>query len=172
MSKGVEQMEADVVVMGSGAAGMAAANAAAEGRARVVIVEKLRHHGGTSNFSQGLFAVGSAMQRQRYVGLTPDEAFKTAMEYSHWRANPRLVRAVIDRSADTISWLQKQGVEFVEPVTMFYDAPRTWHILKGAPRAGGRGSAMIKVLLARAKERGAQLLLATRVTRISVHKLT
>ena len=109
MSKGVEQMEADVVVMGSGAAGMAAANAAGEGRARVVIVEKLRHHGGTSNFSQGLFAVGSAMQRQRYVGLTPDEAFKTAMEYSHWRANPRLVRAVIDRSADTISWLQKTG---------------------------------------------------------------
>ncbi len=166
MSKGVEQMEADVVVMGSGAAGMAAAVSAAEGRARVVIVEKLRHHGGTSNFAQGLFAVGSAMQRQRYVGLTPDEAFKTAMEYSHWRANPRLVRAVIDRSADTISWLQKQGVEFAEPVTMFYDAPRTWHILKGAPRAGGRGSAMIKVLLAKAKERGAQLLLATQVTRI------
>jgi fumarate reductase flavoprotein subunit len=159
-------MEADVVVIGSGAAGMAAALTAAEEGAKVVIMEKLRHHGGTSNFAQGMFAVESNMQRQRYIGLTRDEAFKTAMDYSHWRANPRLVRAIIDKSASTIAWLQKQGVEFVEPVTMFYDAPRTWHILKGRPRAGGRGSAMIKVLVAKAKEKGADLWLATSIKKI------
>jgi len=159
-------METDIVVIGSGAGGMASALTAAEGGAEVIIFEKLRHHGGTSNFAQGLFAVGSNMQKQRYIGLTPDEAFKTAMDYSHWRANPRLVRAVVDQSAETIAWLQKQGVEFVEPVTMFYDAPRTWHILKGAPRAGGRGSAMIKVLAARAKEKGAALRLGTSVKKI------
>jgi len=138
----------------------------AEAGAKVIVFEKLRHHGGTSNFAQGLFAVESDMQRQRYIGFTRDEAFKTAMNYSHWRANPYLVRTVIDKSADTIKWLQKQGVQFVEPVTMFYDAPRTWHILKGKPRAGGRGSAMIKALVARAKERAAELWLATPVKKI------
>jgi fumarate reductase flavoprotein subunit len=161
-----DPMEADVVVIGSGAAGMAAALTATEGGAKVIVFEKLRHHGGTSNFAQGLFAVGSNMQWQRYIGITCDEAFKTAMDYSHWRANPYLVRTIIDKSAETIAWLQKQGVEFVEPVTMFYDAPRTWHILRGQPRAGGRGSAMIKVLVARAKERGTDLWLATPVKKI------
>jgi fumarate reductase flavoprotein subunit len=159
-------MEADVVVIGSGAAGMAAALTAAEGGVKVIIFEKMRHHGGTSNFAQGMFAVESDMQRQRYIGITRDEAFKTAMDYSHWRANPYLVRAIIDKSAETIVWLQKRGVEFVEPVTMFYDAPRTWHILKGLPRAGGRGSAMIKVLVARAKERGSELWFGTPVKKI------
>ena len=38
--------EIDVVVIGSGAAGMAAALTAAEGGAKVIIFEKLRHHGG------------------------------------------------------------------------------------------------------------------------------
>ena len=159
-------METDVVVIGSGAAGMVAALTAAEAGAKVSVLEKLRHQGGTSNFAQGLFAVESNMQRERYIGITCDEAFKTAMDYSHWRANPYLVRAIINKSASTISWLQKQGVEFVEPVTMFNNAPRTWHILKGKPRAGGRGSAMIKVLVVRAKERGVDLWLATPVKKI------
>jgi fumarate reductase flavoprotein subunit len=159
-------MEADVVVIGSGAAGMAAALTSAEGGAKVIVFEKMRHHGGTPNFAQGMFAVESDMQRQRYIDLTCDEAFKTAMDYSHWRANPRLVRAIIDKSASTIAWLQNQGVEFVEPVTMFYDAPRTWHVLKGKPRAGGRGSAMIKVLVSRAKERGSELWFGTPVKKI------
>jgi len=158
--------KADIAVIGSGAAGMVAALSAAEVGAKVIVFEKLRHQGGTSNFAQGLFAVESEMQRQRYIGITCDEAFKTAMDYSHWRANPYLVRAIIGQSANTIAWLQKQGVEFVEPVTMFYDAPRTWHILKGKPKAGGRGSAMIKVLAARAKQRGVDLWLATPVKKI------
>ena len=129
-------MEADIVVIGSGAAGMAAALTAAEGDAKVILFEKLRHHGGTSNFAQGLFAVESDMQRQRYIGITRDEAFKIAMDYSHWRANPRLVRAVIDQSADTIAWLQRQGVEFVEPVTMFYDAPQPGTFSRGHRKRG------------------------------------
>jgi fumarate reductase flavoprotein subunit len=73
-------MEADVAVIGSGAAGMAAALTAAEGGAKVIVFEKMRHSGGTSNFAQGMFAVESDMQRQRYIGITRDEAFKMAMD--------------------------------------------------------------------------------------------
>jgi fumarate reductase flavoprotein subunit len=162
----VIEKSADVVVVGSGAAGMAAALTAAEGGASVILCEKLRHQGGTSNFAEGLFAVESQMQRQHYVGLTREEAFKISMEYSHWRANPRLVRAIIDLSADTIDWLQKHGVEFVEPATMFYDAPRTWHIIKGKPRPGGRGSVMIKTLSKRVIEKGGNIYLGTPVERL------
>jgi fumarate reductase flavoprotein subunit len=162
----VAAIKTDVVVIGSGAAGMAAGLTVAEGGGKVVVVEKAPHPGGTSNFAQGLFAVESEMQRHSYIGISRDEAFKTAMDYSHWRANPRLVRAIIDKSASSIDWLLKQGVELEGPVTMFADAPRTWHIIKGKPQAGGRGSAMIRALLVRAKEKGAELLLGTSVFKI------
>ena len=38
------------------------------------------------------------MQRERYIDFTRDQAFKNIMDYSHWRANPRLVRAIVDES--------------------------------------------------------------------------
>ena len=166
----VIEKSTDVVVVGSGAAGMAAALTAAEGGARVILCEKLRHQGGTSNFAEGLCAVESRMQHQHYVGLTRDEAFKMSMEYSHWRANPRLVRAIIDLSSDTIEWLQKYGVEFVEPVTMFYDGPRTWHIIKGKPKPGGRGSVMIRTLSKRVIEKGGHIFLGIPVKKLIKEK--
>ncbi len=152
--------EAEVVVIGSGASGLAAALTAAEGRAKVTVFEKERSLGGTSNFFQGIFAVESDMQRERYITYSRDEAFKNIMEYSHWLANPRLVRAIVNESAATIAWLQKQGVEFSDATINMPDCPRTYHVVRG------RGEAVIKALTTRAKEKGVDIRLATPVKRI------
>jgi fumarate reductase flavoprotein subunit len=152
--------EAEVVVIGSGASGLAAALTAAEGSAKVTVFEKERSLGGTSNFFQGIFAVESDMQRERYITYSRDEAFKNIMEFSHWMANPRLVRAIVNESAATIAWLQKQGVEFSDATINMPDCPRTYHV----PR--GRGEAVIKALTTRAKEKGVDIRLATPVKRI------
>ena len=117
----------DLVVIGSGAAGLAAALTAAEGGLRVMILEKQRSIGGSSNFFEGTFAVESELQRKEYITYSRDEAFKAFMEYSHWRANPRIVRAFVEESAATISWLQKQGVSFVSVSVLM--AKRTGHIM-------------------------------------------
>ena len=53
----------DVVVVGQGAAGTAAAFAAAEQGAKVIGLEKKGMVGGTGNFSEGIFAVGSNQRR-------------------------------------------------------------------------------------------------------------
>ena len=151
----------DIVVIGSGATGMAAALTAAEGGAKVILFEKMRNLGGVSNFAEGMFAVESDMQRKQYVSYTRDDAFKTIMEYSHWRANPRLVRAFVDESAATIAWLQQHGVEFAEVSTNMPDGPLVWHVLKGPHRE--RASIMMKTLAARAKEKGVDFRLATQV---------
>ena len=151
---------ADIVVIGSGGCGLAAAVTAAEGNAKVIVFEKQRAPGGTSNFFEGTFAVESAMQRENYITYSRDQAFKRMMEYSHWRANARMVRAFVDESAPTIAWLQGLGVEFTEAATNMPDGPRTYHIVKG------RGAAVIKVLAARAREKGVALRLGTPVTRI------
>ena len=75
--------ETDVVVIGSGAAGLAAAVTLAEGGASVIVFEKERSIGGTSNFYHGTFAVESELQRKRYITYSRDEAFRNIMEYSH-----------------------------------------------------------------------------------------
>lgn len=152
--------EADLVVIGSGVSGLAAAVTLAEGGAKVVVFEKERSLGGTSNFFHGMFAVESDMQRERYITYSRDQAFKNIMAYSHWRANPRLVRAIVDESAGTIAWLQQSGVEFTEATINIPDAPRTYHLIKG------RGEAIIKALTTRARELGAIILPATPVKQI------
>ena len=143
-----ESTKTDLVVIGSGVAGLAAAVIAAEVGLKVMLFEKQRSMGGSSNFFEGLFAVESKMQRERYIDYTRDQAFKNIMEYSHWRANARLVRAIVDESAGTIGWLQKQGVVFTDATINMPGAPRTYHVVKG------HGEAVIKVLATKAKQLG------------------
>jgi len=152
--------EIDVVVIGSGVSGLAAAVTAAEDGAKVIVFEKERSLGGTSNFFDGIFAVESYMQRDRYITYSRDQAFKNMMEYSHWRANPRLVRAFVDESGGTISWLQEKGVEFIDATINMPEAPRTYHVVKG------QGEAVVKALAMSAKEKGVDLRLATSVKKI------
>ena len=123
--------QADIIVIGSGGCGLAAAVTAAEGGAKVIVFEKQRSPGGTSNFFEGTFAVESAMQREKYITYSRDQAFKRMMEYSHWRANARIVRAFVDESAPTIAWLHALGVDFIEVATNMPNGPRTYHIVKG-----------------------------------------
>jgi fumarate reductase flavoprotein subunit len=153
-------IKTDIVVIGSGATGMAAALTAAEGRAKVMLFEKQRSFGGTSNFFEGTFAVESDMQRERYITYSRDEAFKNMMEYCHWRANARLVRAFVNESAATITWLQKQGVVFTDATALSPGGYRTYHTIKGL------GEALIKALVLKAKEKGVDIRLATPVTKI------
>ncbi|OGN99577.1 MAG: hypothetical protein A2Y58_03970 [Chloroflexi bacterium RBG_13_51_52] len=153
--------QTDVVVIGSGAAGLTAALTAAEGGAKVTVFEKQRSLGGTSNFFEGIFAVESDMQRERYITYSTDEAFKNIMEYSHWLANPRLVRAIVNESGLTIAWLQKQGVVFTDATINMPDSPRTYHVVKG------KGEAVIKALTTKAKEKGVDIRLAAPVKRIA-----
>jgi fumarate reductase flavoprotein subunit len=152
--------ETDVVVVGSGASGLVAALTAAEGGARVIVFEKQRSLGGTSNFFEGTFAVESAMQRERYITYSRDEAFKNIMEYSHWIANPRLVRAIVNESGATIGWLQQQGIVFTDATINMPDSPRTYHVIKG------KGEAVVKALTVKAKEKGVDIRLATPVKRL------
>ena len=153
-------VQADVAVIGSGAAGLAAALTLAEGGAKVVVFEKQKSLGGTSNFFQGTFAVESDMQRERYVDYTRDQCFKNTMDYSHWRANPRLVRAIIDESGSTIAWLQSQGVVFVDATINMPESPLTYHVIKG------KGEAVVKALVDQAKAKGVTFLPGTPVVAV------
>ncbi len=155
-----KRIDADIVVIGSGVSGLAAAVTAAEGGARVVVFEKQRSIGGTSNFFDGMFAVESEMQRERYIGYSRDEAFTNIMEYSHWRANPRLVRVIVNESGATIGWLRSLGVDFVDATTNMPEAPLSYHVVRG------QGASVIKALAAVAKKKGVDIRVAAPVVQI------
>jgi fumarate reductase flavoprotein subunit len=143
-----ETVKCDVVVIGAGAAGLAAAVTAARDGAKVMVFEKMAAPGGASNFAEGMFAVETRHQKMKNIGITKDEAFRNIMEYSHWRANSRLVRAFVDKSSDTIEWLEKQGIEFTDVRTTARGGMMTWHMLKG------RGASVIRALSSNLRDKG------------------
>ncbi len=74
-SSQAETLNADVVVIGSGASGLTAALTAAEGGAQVIIFEKRGVPGGTTNFAEGIFAAESKYQRAKNIAITKNKAF-------------------------------------------------------------------------------------------------
>jgi fumarate reductase flavoprotein subunit len=164
----MNRIEADLAVVGGGAAGLAAAVAAAEFGARVIVFEKAATTGGTANMGMGLFAVESRLQRLKQIALTREEAFKIFMDYTHWRGDARLVKAYIDRSASTIDWLEKLGVEFAAAEAFFPGANFTWHVVKPSTGLPGPQAAatMMKILTDSAKGLGVKIYLQTSAKKV------
>jgi fumarate reductase flavoprotein subunit len=173
----MKRVEADVVVIAAGTAGLAAAVTAAEGGARVIVFEKRGRTGGAANMANMVFAVESRRQRQQGVTLTREEALKIHMDYTHWRVDARLVKAYYDKSASTIDWLEKLGVEFEdfpETGTTGMGHYNTAHVVKAPPLVSpknigqlvGAAAVMMKVLTGRARELGVQIFLKTPAQKI------
>ncbi|WP_168205914.1 FAD-dependent oxidoreductase [Geobacter sp. FeAm09] len=141
-----EKYSADVVVIGAGGAGLSAALTAAQGGAKVILLEKDKMVGGTGNFAEGVFGVETEMQRLKQIGLTKDHVFNEEMADTRWNANAALVRRFHNESAKTIDWLVAQGVKFEGPSRNHFTNNPTWHLIEG------RGAALIRALYARIKE--------------------
>jgi fumarate reductase flavoprotein subunit len=108
-----ENLQADIVVIGGGGAGIPAAVAAVEaGVNNVIVLEARRAPGGNAGGLASIFAIGSRIQRRLTINTNSDDFFKIAMSYAHWKTNPRLIRVLLDKTGDTIDWLESKGVKF------------------------------------------------------------
>jgi L-aspartate oxidase len=96
----------DVLVVGSGAAGLAAAVSAASGGARVAIATKTSLQANNSSKAQG------GIQAALGEDDSPDLHAEDVMRSSHETANPALVAALVGDAGAAISWLEELGVEF------------------------------------------------------------
>ena len=153
-------MEQDILVIGGGAAGLAAAAAAAELGCQVTVAEAMAGVGGNGLFPRGVFGVDSVLQRRKLVFADPDQIFTRCMEYSHWKIDGRIIRRLIDKSGDTISWLMDKGVEFCDVVHHTPNqAPEVFHITSPQENAG---SVVIRCLKKFCLEHGVTILTSTR----------
>jgi succinate dehydrogenase/fumarate reductase flavoprotein subunit len=113
--------QADVVVLGTGAAGLVAALAAAEADASVALYEKGEHVGGTTALSGGTTWI-PANPHQLAAGL--DDSREDALAYlsslSHELIDPTLAATLIDTGPEFVRW-----VEATSPVR--------YHIVSGMP---------------------------------------
>lgn len=152
-SRGVGGDQYKIAILGGGGAGLAAAVAAAEMGARVVVLEKRAELGGNSAMAGGIFAAESPVQKRMMIDARKDTLFKKAMDYAHWKVDPLIVRAFIYKSGDTIRWLEKKGVSFGWIPPLFPNQePRVLHWPEGG------GAAVIKALVAACNQAGITLL--------------
>lgn len=172
----MKQLETDVIVVAAGLAGLAASIAAAENGANVITFEKSNTTGGAANMGMGPLGIGSSVQKNQMISLTPGEAFRKHMYY--YRVDARMVRDYYFKSGDTIDWLVDMGVEFLgvqrafsapEATRAYSDGEFTWHVVKpegGGPPGPRCAASMIKKMTEKAIELGVKLMLETPVTRI------
>ena len=169
-------LDSDVVVIGAGGSGLAAAVEASEKGAHVIVIEKQRTPGGATPFAEGMVAAESPTQKRMNIEVTRDQLFKNHMDYTQWTINARLVRALIDKSGETIAWLEKKGLSFTIrgltgpvapqknsslPVIMMrpvFHIPPNW------------GSGIIKTLLKSCSELGVQMSYQTEAEKLLTDK--
>lgn len=160
-------LEADVVIIGGGGAGIPAAVSAFEnGAKRVVMLEKRDRAGGNAIMARGIFGCETSVLRKAMVKTDKDEIFRNAMRWHHYdRVNGKLLRAYINQSGDTIEWIMKRGIQMhVDTTTrMNYNQDPTWHCVVGGNMALVMGTlfkeALSKGLMAYFKTQAKEILL-------------
>lgn len=112
--------EYDVIVVGGGGSGLAAAMSAAECGAEVLLLEKQQHLGGATGIAVGSFtASGTVLQKKAGIDDNPDDHEEDAAKFGprdhQWRNNDQLRRFLLGHAADTLHWLMDMGLVFHGP---------------------------------------------------------
>lgn len=175
-------LEADVIVIGSGAVGLPAAIKAIDGGASVIVVETNYDIGGHAIISGGNVPLGGGTSAQKKYEIedSPDVLFRDLTDWSivevsgmpDYRYNDRGVqRALADNEAATYEFLVENGVEFVDQApdnsgghAIGLSALRENHTIWGEGQslespAGAGGTSLMRPLEESARKKGVQFLM-------------
>ena len=120
----------DVLVIGSGFSGLAAAIEAAEAGASVLVIEKMKSTGGNSRISDGgIAAPGTDIQKKFGHTDSPDLFSQDIMRSGSFVNHSDLVRVLVDRAAEAFEWSRDElGVPYMDRIDIFggHSVPRCY----------------------------------------------
>ena len=99
--------EADVIVIGGGGAGTAAAILATENGADVLVATKLRHGDANTIMAEGGIQAASKMTKD-----SPCYHYLDVMGGGHFKNDPEIVSTFVTKAPDALKWLESLGVMF------------------------------------------------------------
>nr|WP_294508529.1 flavocytochrome c [uncultured Rhodopila sp.] len=125
----------DVVVVGSGFAGLAAAIEAHDAGASVMILEKMDKPGGNSWINGGqVAAAGSAAQKKQGIKDSPDLMYSDMLAAGLGLNHPALARIVAEQSNAAVEWtMRRVGAAYKDQINMMggHSVPRTLQTANG-----------------------------------------
>lgn len=155
-----ETIDTDVVVVGSGVAGLSAAVTAAEEGAKVILLEKMGSVGGASIACGGeVLAAGSEMQAAQGIEDTAEGLKEYWLEIGKGKINEEIVSFIADNSANTVNWLAERGVKF-RNVTFSYYYP-TQSVYRNHATETFSGADFVLPLKEKAESLGVEIRLQT-----------
>jgi FAD binding domain len=167
-------MSADVVIIGAGVSGLAAAITARDSGASVISVDENFDIGGRGMLSGGRVHLGGGHALQQKAGIkdSADQIFKDWIRHDAMVArysDRDLVRVFADENLPTFNFLIENGVEFIEkPIgpEAASTVPRTFVTVEWqnqdeiyAPGGDRNGSGLVRRLEQSARKKGVQILL-------------
>ena len=178
----MKREEFDVVVAGCGVAGLSAAVAAAEGGARVAVVERAprEERGGQSRYTEAYLRMKSDsevtddfeshiaencsgyLDPELVLESTHDRAERSAAARALSMGDPDFIQTFADEAGPTIAWLKQFGLKF--------DFLPTQFLTKSQPRLlpVGGGEALVEGLAAQAEQRNVTFFYETTAIKLAL----
>ncbi len=117
VSAATEVLNADIVVIGAGGAGLAAAVSANQNGASVIVLEKMPQVGGNTIISGSAYnAVDPSRQEPQGIEDSVDKHYEQTLKGGDNLGNPVMVRTLVENSYPTLQWLESLGMEFKDHV--------------------------------------------------------
>lgn len=164
--------ETEVLIVGTGFAGLSAAIEAYDAGARVLLLEKMPKPGGNSIISGG---GANAVDPERQIPQGIEDSvhlhFKHTFEGGDKVGDPEKIRFVVENALEMcIMWLEEIGLKWDDQVTQGYGAlwERTHMSLKYKKHKWG--AALVHAMLDQVKKRDMPILLKHKVTKITREK--
>lgn len=146
--------EFDVVVIGSGFAGLAAAHEAKKAGASVVVLEKMRVPGGNSIINGGIWSLaGTPIQEQAGIEDSPELLLKDMMAAGLGLNHRELAQKVAEESLNTLNWtINELDVQYLKEGSQLggHSVPRSYTTYNQS------GSGIVTQQLVKLKELGVE----------------
>jgi tricarballylate dehydrogenase len=162
---GEQIVEADIVVIGGGNAGLCAALTARESGASVVVLEcaPIEYRGGNSRHTRNMRCMHKVPTDVLTEAYTPEEYFDDLYRVTGGNTTEELARLVIDHSFETTRWMRSQGARFQASLE------GTLHLGRTNAFFLGGGKALMNAYYSAAASRGIGVFYNAEVTELHIN---